>query len=103
MSSSQTDSPIALAVNVTVSDDLLTVELSDGRRISVPVSWYPRLANGSPEERSHWELIGRGTGIHWASLDEDISVEGLLEGRRSGESRSSLKRWLETLNDRGHW
>jgi hypothetical protein len=80
---------------VVVSDDTLTVDLTDGRTISVPCTWYPRLWHGTTEERGHWRLIGDGYGIHWPDLDEDISVEGLLQGRRSGESEGSLKRWLE--------
>ena len=96
MSSSQADSPTALAVDVSVTDDMLTVHLSDGRRIAAPVNWYPRLAKGSKSERANWRLIGRGTGIHWPDLDEDISIEGLLEGRRSGESKESIQRWLES-------
>ncbi len=73
----------------------LTVELADGRTVSVPLLWYPRLANATADERRNWRLIGRGEGIHWPDLDEDISVAGLLAGRRSGESQRSLKRWLE--------
>lgn len=96
MSSSQADSPTAIAIDVTVTEDLLTFELKDGRRISAPVAWYPRLSAGTPGERSNWQLIGRGTGIHWPDLDEDISVDGLLEGRRSGESSASIQRWLES-------
>jgi len=72
----------------------LIVELHDGRTISVPVEWYPRLAHGSAHERQQWELIGPGIGIHWPALDEDISVEGLLQGLPSGESAASFKRWL---------
>ena len=96
MSSSQADVPIPLACDVSVSDDLITVELTDGRRISAPTSWYPRLAHAASAERSNWRLIGRGTGIHWPELDEDISVEDLLEGRRSGEGEASMQRWLES-------
>jgi hypothetical protein len=66
----------------------------DGRTLTVPLAWYPRLAHGRPEERANWRLIGRGEGIHWPDLDEDISVDGLLAGRRSGESQASLARWL---------
>jgi hypothetical protein len=94
MSSSQADAPVALARDVKVNDDLLAVELTDGRLISAPTSWYPRLAKGSPVERSNWRLIGHGTGIHWPDLDEDIAVEGLLEGRKSGETSESIQRWL---------
>jgi hypothetical protein len=71
------------------------VDLADGRTITAPVAWFPRLANGSPAERANWRLIGRGDGIHWPDLDEDVSVEGLLAGRRSGESQESLRRWLQ--------
>jgi hypothetical protein len=79
---------------VSVTDDVLTVELSDGRSISVPLAWFPRLTFATPKERSNWRLIGKGEGIHWDDLDEDISVEGLLAGRRSAESQASFKKWL---------
>jgi len=85
----------ATAQNVTVSDASLAVDLVDGRTIIVPLVWYPRLWYGTPEERNHFEIIGDGTLIHWPDLDEDLSVSGLLAGRRSGESQRSLKRWLE--------
>lgn len=84
------------AHSVIVTDDTLTVELDDGRTVSVPTAWYPRLVNASKEERNNWRLIGKGRGIHWESIDEDISVEGLLAGRPSGESQSSFKKWLES-------
>lgn len=83
------------AEGVAVSEDTLTVELSDGRSISVPLAWYPRLVHATPEERNSWRLIGKGQGIHWEDVDEDISVEGLLAGRPSGESQASFKKWLE--------
>lgn len=83
------------ATDVAVTDESLTIELSDGRTISVPLAWYPRLTHATPEERSRWRLTGRGEGIHWTDLDEDVSVESLLAGRPSGESQTSLKRWLE--------
>ncbi len=83
----------ATAKNVRVTDRALVVELRDGRVVSVPLTWYPRLAEGSPRERRQWELLGPGIGIHWPALDEDISVEGLLLGRPSGESEASLNRW----------
>ncbi len=85
-----------MAVDVEVSEDTLTVHLSDGRSIAVPVIWYPRLADGTLQERARWELIGSGHGIHWSELDEDISVEALLAGQRSNEGASSLKKWLST-------
>jgi len=83
------------AQDVHVSEDTLTVDLSDGRTISVPLGWFPRLEHGRPEERANWRLIGKGHGIHWPDLDEDISVEGLLAGKPSGESQASFKKWLE--------
>ena len=83
------------AQNVQVTDDALTVDLSDGRTVSVPLAWFPRLMHGTPEERIHWRLIGDGEGIHWSDLDEDISVENLILGKPSGESQKSLKKWLE--------
>ena len=70
--------------------------LADGRSIAVPVEWYPRLAHGTGEERNNWRFIGRGEGIHWHDLDEDISVQNLLSGVRSGESQRSFKQWLES-------
>ncbi|MDQ3818868.1 MAG: DUF2442 domain-containing protein [Acidobacteriota bacterium] len=85
----------AKAQKVMVTDDTLAVDLSDGRTISVPLAWFPRLLHGTPEERSNWRFIGEKEGIHWPDLDEDISVENLLMGKPSGESQSSFKRWLE--------
>jgi hypothetical protein len=87
--------PTVRAVDVDVTEDELSVDLEDGRTLSVPLAWYPRLLHGTKRERARWRLIGRGVGIHWPDLDEDISVEGLLAGRRSGESQASLQRWLE--------
>ena len=84
------------ALNVLVTEDPLSVELSDGRSISAPTDWYPRLIHGSHSERNNWRLIGRGEGINWPDLDEDISVEGLLAGKPSGESQKSFKEWLTT-------
>lgn len=95
MATSKVEIRVPDAVGVKVTDDTLTIELSDGRTISVPLAWYPRLLHATPEEREHWRLIGKGQGIHWDDLDEDIGVEGLLAGRQSGESQASLKRWLE--------
>ena len=80
---------------MTASDDALIVDLADGRTITVPFAWFPRLAHGTPAERANWRLIGRGVGIHWPDLDEDISVESLLAGRRSVETQASLRRWLQ--------
>ena len=86
---------VAKAQDVVVADDTLTVDLADGRTISVPLAWYPRLLHGTPEERNHWRLIGNGEGIHWPDLDEDISIEGIVLGKPSGESQRSFQRWLE--------
>ena len=85
----------ARAQNVSVTDDTLAVDLSDGRTISVPLAWYPRLLHASHEERNNWRFIGDKEGIHWPDVDEDVSVENLLAGKPSGESQSSFKRWLE--------
>jgi hypothetical protein len=85
----------AKAQHVAVTDEALTVDLTDGRTLSVPLAWYPRLLHGTPTERNHWDLIGDGEGIHWPELDEDLSVEGLLLGRPSGESQRSFRRWLD--------
>lgn len=95
MTSLPTKTQTARAQHVTVADDTLTVDLSDGRTISAPLAWYPRLVHGTTEQRDNWRLIGQGEGIHWSDLDEDISVENLLDGTPSGESQRSLKRWLE--------
>ena len=84
----------------TVTDDTLTVGLSDGRTISAPLAWYPRLLNGSDEERSRWRLIGQGTGLHWPDLEEDVSVKNLLDGNSSGENQRSLQAWLVHRADR---
>jgi len=100
MSTLATEVEVGRAVGVTVSEDTLTVDLDDGRTISVPTGWFPRLLYGAPAERGNWRLIGHGVGIHWPDLDEDVSIEGLLKGRASGESHGSLKRWLES-RDRG--
>ena len=78
-----------LATNVEVTADRLTVELVDGRSISVPIVWFPRLLKADPASRTRWELIGDGDGIHWPDLDEDISVAGLLRGERSSERARS--------------
>jgi hypothetical protein len=87
MSTSAIEIELSFAENLTVSDDTLCVDFSDGRSISVPLAWYPLLSHGSAVERKRWRLIRRGVRIHWEDLDEDISVEGLLAGRPSGESQ----------------
>ena len=96
MTTSTIEIDVPAAEAVTVTDDTLSVELSDGRTILVPLALFPRLLHASPSERTNWRLIGKGHGVHWADVDEDISVEGLLAGKPSGESQSSFKRWLAT-------
>ena len=100
MSISANEMKIPNAERVTVTEDTLSVDLSDGRTISVPLAWFPRLLQSTPEERNNWRLIGKGLGIHWQDIDEDISVEGLLAGRPSGESQSSFKKWLDRQSSR---
>lgn len=94
MSSSTVETQIPSAVQVHVNDDMLSVDLADGRTISVPLVWFPRLSHGTTEERNKWRLIAGGRGIHWPDLDEDISVENLLAGKPSTESQTSFKKWL---------
>jgi hypothetical protein len=84
----------AQATDVKVTKDQVTVHLVDGRTISVPLVWFPRLLHGKTKERKNWQLIGKGEGIHWPDLDEDISVRNLLLGQPSGESQLSFKCWL---------
>jgi hypothetical protein len=100
MSFSGTELRETAAQGVTATDEALVVDLADGRTIAVPVAWFPRLAHGSPEERANWRLVGGGAGIHWPELDEDISVESLLKGRRSGETQESLRRWFQARTAR---
>jgi len=95
MSISAIEIAVATAENVTVTNDALNVDLSDGRTISTPLAWFPRLVYATQRERNNWRLIGKGYGIHWEDIDEDISVEGLLAGKPSGESQASFKKWLE--------
>jgi Protein of unknown function (DUF2442) len=94
MSTSTLELPLPHALGVTFDDDALTVALSDGRTISAPLAWFPRLLNASLAERQDWRLVGDGEGLHWPRLDEDISVESLFAGRPSAESAQSLARWL---------
>jgi len=99
MSSSTVDVQV-FATNVRVDDERITVELSDGRSVSAPITWYPRLAHGTVAERNAWRFIADGRGIHWSELDEDVSVENLLAGKPSGESQAVFKRWLESRQNR---
>lgn len=91
---STVEADVPVAQNVAVTEDTLRVDLSDGRTMSVPLAWFPRLMHGTKKERNNWRLIGKGHGIHWEDLDEDISVENLILGRASGESQSSFRKWL---------
>jgi hypothetical protein len=86
--------PLATQINVT--DEKLIIELVDGRSLIIPLSWYPRLLNASHQERQNWQLLGDGYAIEWIDLDEHIGIEGLLAGKRSGESHKSFARWLAT-------
>ena len=86
------------ALEVTIAEDTLSVDLDDGRSISVPIAWYPRLLHATEKELQNWRLISGGHGIHWEDLDEDISTENIIYGQPSGESQASFKRWL---NGRG--
>jgi hypothetical protein len=95
MSTSKIELKQALAHSVSISDEALIVDLEDGRTITTPLAWFPRLAHGSFPERENWRLIAHGEGIHWPELDEDISVESLLAGRKSAESQESFRHWLE--------
>ncbi len=90
----------ARAQEVHLTEDVLGIDLVDGRTITIPLAWYPRLWYGSPEERARFEIIGDGKYIHWPDLDEDLSVMGILAGRLSVESAESLKRWLASREDR---
>ena len=91
---------LARVLNVVVTDDTLSVDLEDGRTVSVPIGWYPRLAYGTDAERNNFEISGAGYGVHWSELDEDIGVEGLLFGKRSSESPSSFERWLKRRKEK---
>ena len=96
MSSLMTEIEEARAQSVQVSEDALSVDLMDGRTFIVPLVWYPRLWHGTRLERDRLEIIGGGAYIHWSDLDEDLTVAGLLAGRRSAEGAKSLKKWLQS-------
>lgn len=91
---------VPMITGAQITEDTLSVDLSDGRTISVPLGWYPRLEHANPKERANWRLIGSGTGIHWKDLDEDLSVQGIIAGKPSGESQESFKRWLKEREQR---
>jgi hypothetical protein len=98
MTPSAIDFRPAVVQAVTVPGEALMVDLADGR-FRFPLAWYPWLLHGNPSDRANWPLIGRGEGVHWPHLDENISVEGLLAGHPSGESQDSLRRWLQGRTD----
>ena len=93
---------LSRVVNVTINDDTLSADLEDGRTVSVPIGWYPRLVHGTPAERADFQVSSAGYGIHWPDLDEDIGVEGLLVGKKSTESPASFERWLQRRKERRH-
>jgi hypothetical protein len=95
MSFSTANERSVLALRANVTQDTLSVDLSDGRTIAVPLAWYPRLVHATPTERVTWRLIAGGRGIHWSGIDEDISVANLLAGEPSAESQASFKKWLD--------
>lgn len=86
MPSSPSDA-VPRAVAVKVRGEELTITLADGRRVTVPLSWYPRLQNATPAQRQRWELLGDGEGIHWPDVDEDVSIAGVLRGARAPDAR----------------
>jgi len=96
MSSLAVEIQEARAQAVKVDRESLTVDLTDGRTIVVPLVWYPRLWHATARERSRLEIFGDGAYIHWPDLDEDLTVPGLLAGRQSGESPKSLQKWLDS-------
>jgi len=90
----------ARILDAEIHEDALTVHLEDGRSVTTPLEWYPRLAFATSEERQKFEIAGRGRGLHWPMLDEDLSVKGMLSGTPSAEGPRSLKGWKEALKER---
>ena len=99
---SKAEAPAPSAVRVRIIGDAVVFDLSDGRTVTAPLAWYPRLLQGTAAERRHWQLIGGGEGVHWPDLDEDLSVEGLLAGRPSAESQESFDKWLNGRRPRAN-
>ena len=95
MTSSTLELSVPAIRTVVVTRSTLTFKVEDGRTVSAPLDWYPRLKAGTIKERGNWTLIGSGHGVHWPDLDEDISIEALLLGRRSLESERSFQGWLD--------
>ena len=102
MRTSRAEAPPPSAVRARIVDHAIVIDLSDGRTVTAPLAWYPRLLQGTPRELRHWRLIGGGAGVHWPDLDEDLSVEGLLAGRPSAESQTSFEKWLEGRRPRAN-
>ena len=88
-----------LATNLHFTDESLVVDMADGRTVKVPLSWYPRLAHATKKERDNWEMLFDGEGFHWPDLDEDLSVDGFVKGRPSGEGKRSFARWLKAKQE----
>ena len=98
MSFSSTEVGGTRAQGVEIREDTIVLNLVDGRTMTVPIVWYPRLWYGTKEERAHFELLDEGRYIHWPDLDEDLSIDGMVAGRRSGETADSLRKWLAARN-----
>src|SRR5487761_2770162 len=96
MTASSLELDVPPVADVRVGPRRLYFHLTDGRTVSAPTDWFPRLAHGSVRERRNWEIVGAGFGVHWPELDEDISVENLLRGQRSVEHERSFRSWLES-------
>jgi len=96
MNSSRAKKVEPRATDLTFSKQAMTIHLADGRVLTVPLAWYPRLLHASPSERHNYEIVGDGEYLHWPELDEDLTVVGLLEGCRSAETAASVKKWLST-------
>jgi uncharacterized protein DUF2442 len=94
MGTSRAEARVPSAVRARILEEAVIIDLSDGRTVTAPLAWYPRLLHGNARERRNWRLIGGGGGIHWPDLDEDLNVEGILAGRPSAESQASFKKWL---------
>ncbi len=95
MTTSLTIPAVPSVLDLRVTEEALSVTFEDGRIVSVPLSWYPRLSHASPEDRGQWKLTGRGHGIHWPEIDEDISAENILFGQPASESAVSFRRWQD--------
>ena len=102
MRTSMVETASPAAVRARIADEAVIIDLSDGRTVTAPLAWYPRLLHGTARERRNWRLIAGGEGVHWPDLDEDLSVEGLLAGRSSAESQASLTKWLQARGPRAN-